>query len=202
VAAAQVTFPGDRVEGCVLRVDRDGLVVDRGGRWATRRDDHDVWTLEHRESRLRIRRARPEDVPAIVALLADDVIGAERENPQSLAAYESAFTAIDADPNQLLIVMETPDSTGAPIATLQLTFIPCMSRRGATRAQVESVRVADAWRGAGLGRALLEWVITRSRERNCGLVQLTTDRRRTDALRFYESLGFLASHVGCKLDLD
>jgi GNAT superfamily N-acetyltransferase len=160
------------------------------------------WNLIHGETSLGIRRARRQDVPAIVALLADDEIGAGRENSANLPPYESAFAAIDADPNQLLVVVDAPAPSEGPIATLQLSFIPCMSRQGATRALIESVRVARSWRGGGLGRALLQWALAAARERGCGLAQLTTDRRRTDALRFYESLGFVASHIGCKQDLD
>jgi GNAT superfamily N-acetyltransferase len=144
-----------------------------------------------------IRPATQDDVPAIVAMLADDPLGARREQPGD-PAYLAAFTALAADPRQLLVVAE---QDGAPAGTLQLTFIPCLSRRGATRAQIEAVRVRADRRGSGLGQELVRWAIDTARERGCVLVQLTTDNSRTDAHRFYERLGFQASHVGMKLPL-
>ena len=130
-------------------------------------------------------------------MLADDPLGARREQPGD-PAYLAAFTALAADPRQLLVVAE---QDGAPVGTLQLTFIPGLSRRGATRAQIEAVRVRADRRGSGLGRELVRWAIDTARERGCVLVQLTTDNSRTDAHRFYERLGFQASHVGMKLPL-
>jgi GNAT superfamily N-acetyltransferase len=144
-----------------------------------------------------IRPATQNDVPAIVAMLADDPLGARREQPGD-PAYLAAFTALAADPRQLLVVAE---QDGAPVGTLQLTFIPGLSRRGATRAQIEAVRVWADRRGSGLGQELVRWAIDTARERGCVLVQLTTDNSRTDAHRFYERLGFQASHVGMKLPL-
>jgi ribosomal protein S18 acetylase RimI-like enzyme len=148
-----------------------------------------------------IRDARREDVPAIVAMLADDTLGRSRERfedplPQP---YWDAFTAIEADPNNRLLVMEIE---GALAACLQLTFIPGLSRLGAERAQIESVRVAAAHRGAGLGGKLIEAAIAAARRRGAQIVQLTTDKTRADARRFYEGLGFVASHEGMKLSLD
>ena len=143
------------------------------------------------------RRATAADVPAIVALLADDVLGAAREKPGD-PAYDAAFAAIEADPNQFLAVVE---DGGAVIGCLQLTFLPGLSHRGLWRGQVESVRVAASHRGGGLGRRMFDWAIERCRERGCGMVQLTTDKSRADARRFYESLGFTASHEGMKLVL-
>jgi 8-oxo-dGTP pyrophosphatase MutT (NUDIX family)/GNAT superfamily N-acetyltransferase len=147
---------------------------------------------------VRVRRARVDDVATIVALLADDPLGAARENTVDLAAYQQAFAAIDADPAHLLVVAE---HRGAVVGTLQLTFIPGLSRGGSLRAQVEAVRVARTHRGEGLGRSLLGWAIEESRRRGCSLVQLTTDRQRTEAQRFYERLGFVPSHAGMKLAL-
>lgn len=151
-------------------------------------------------SEIEIRRATEDDVAAIVAMLADDPLGAGREDVSTppAGAYIAAFRAIDADPNQYLAVM-TDD--GAVAGTLQLTFIAGLSRKGALRGQIEAVRVAASRRGAGLGQKLFEWAIAECRARGCRTVQLTTDRSRADAHRFYERLGFAASHVGYKLAL-
>lgn len=147
---------------------------------------------------LTFRRATRDDVPAVIALLADDEIGAARETPDDREPYDASFTAIDADPNQLLVVGQRD---GRIIATMQLTFIPGLSRRGTWRAQIEGVRVSTATRGDGVGEQLMRWAVDRARERGCALVQLTSDARRTEAHRFYERLGFVASHTGFKLDL-
>lgn len=148
-----------------------------------------------------LRHARREDVPAIVAMLADDPLGAQRERfedplPKS---YFEAFEAIDADPNQELIVA-THDA--AVIGVLQLTYTPSLTYQGSWRASIEGVRVHADHRSSGIGRRLFEDAIERARGRNCLLVQLTTDKKRPDALRFYESLGFVASHEGMKRRLD
>ena len=143
------------------------------------------------------RDARREDVPAIVALLADDVLGAEREGAVD-GAYLVAFEQVQADPRSVLIVAE---ADGQVAGTLQLNFLPGLSRHGMLRGQIEGVRVAATHRGQGLGRAMIEWAIGQAREHGCGLVQLTSDKRRLDALRFYESLGFTASHEGFKLSV-
>jgi GNAT superfamily N-acetyltransferase len=142
-----------------------------------------------------IRAARADDVPAIVALLADDVLGASRETPDDLAPYADAFERVAADPGQRLVVAE---QDGRVVATLQLTVQPGLSRRGATRGIVEGVRVASSARGSGLGTQLLEWAVEESRRLGCTLVQLTSDATRLDAHRFYEQLGFEKSHVGFK----
>jgi GNAT superfamily N-acetyltransferase len=146
------------------------------------------------------RPARRADVPAIVALLADDPIGAERETvaEEVDAAYWRAFDAIDADPRNSLVVA---DLDGEVVATMQLTFVPSLTRRGGERAEIEGVRVAASQRGAGLGRRMIGWAVEEARARGCALVQLTTDKRRSDAHRFYESLGFTATHEGMKLIL-
>ena len=144
-----------------------------------------------------LREARREDVPQIVALLADDAIGAGREGPAD-EAYYAAFELIAADQRNHLLVAE---ADGRVVGTLQLTMIPGLSRHGMLRAQIEGVRVAAPQRGQGLGRAMVEWAIGQAREHGCGLVQLTSDKRRKDAVRFYESLGFTASHEGLKLPL-
>ena len=146
-----------------------------------------------------IRRATAGDVPAIVALLADDVLGGTRESPDDLVPYEAAFAEIDRDPQHLLLVA---DRAGVVVGTAQLTFLPGLSHMGATRAQVEAVRVGSAARGMGLGGELIEWCVERARERGCSMVQLTSDATRVDAHRFYERLGFRPTHVGFKLVLD
>jgi GNAT superfamily N-acetyltransferase len=145
-----------------------------------------------------IRRATAEDVPTIVALIANDQLGATRETPGD-PRYLAAFEEIDADRNQTLAVV---DRDGEVVGTLQITFIPGMSRTGMTRATIEAVRIRADQRGEGLGQRFIEWAIEQARERGCGLVQLTTDASRADAHRFYERLGFKASHVGMKLPLD
>ena len=112
--------------------------------------------------------------------------------------YEAAFAAVDADPAHLLVVA---DDGGTVAGTLQLSFVPGLSRRGTLRAQVEGVQVAAAARGRGLGAAMVRWTVEEARRRGAALVQLTTDKRRSDAHRFYERLGFVASHEGMKLEL-
>jgi len=138
-------------------------------------------------------------VPGVVGLLADDPIGATRELADP-APYEAAFAAVDADPNQLLLVVDEEQGTGLA-ATLQLTFVPGLSRGGTLRAQLEGVRVAEAHRGGGLGSALLEVVAALAEERGAGLLQLTTDLRRADAIRFYEAAGYERTHAGLKRPL-
>jgi GNAT superfamily N-acetyltransferase len=149
-----------------------------------------------------IRLARREDVAAIVAMLADDPLGAQREQ-EGDPAYLAAFDVLDADPRQLLVVadLNSADLNSEVVGTLQLTFLPGLSRRGATRAQIEAVRVRADQRGSGLGGTLIRWAVDTAREHGCALVQLTTDASRVDAHRFYERLGFQASHVGMKLAL-
>jgi GNAT superfamily N-acetyltransferase len=146
-----------------------------------------------------LRPAFVQDVPAIVELLADDPIGGTRESgPDGLRPYLEAFGAIDADPRQLLLVAE---ADGAVVATLQLSLLPGLARRGTLRAQLEAIRVHNRYRGGGLGRAMIGWAIEQARRRGCGLVQLTSDKQRTEAHRFYAELGFVASHEGFKLTL-
>ncbi|MEU6550679.1 GNAT family N-acetyltransferase [Streptomyces sp. NPDC046915] len=145
-----------------------------------------------------IRAAVADDIPAVVGMLADDPLGAQRESPDDLTPYLTAFKRLDADPNQHLVVAERE---GRVVGTLQLTIIPGLSRRGATRSIIEGVRIHADERGSGLGTRLIEWAIEESRRLGCQLVQLTSDSTRTDAHRFYERLGFTASHVGFKLPL-
>jgi GNAT superfamily N-acetyltransferase len=146
------------------------------------------------------RRAGQRDLPAIVRLLADDPIGAKRERYETPLpqAYTRAFEAIDADPNNELVVACLEDEV---VGVLQLTFIPYLTYQGGWRALIEAVRIDSRHRSRGLGKRMFEWAIERSRDRGCHLVQLTTDKARPDAKRFYESLGFVASHEGMKLQL-
>jgi len=147
-----------------------------------------------------IRRARRADVADIVRLLADDALGSARERYETPLprAYLQAFAAIDRDPNQELLVACVE---GRIAGTLQLSFIPSLSRQGAWRAQIEAVRVDSSLRSRGLGRIMLQHAIARARTRGCRMVQLTTDRSRREARQFYEGLGFVASHHGMKLHL-
>ncbi|MPY73686.1 MAG: GNAT family N-acetyltransferase [Alphaproteobacteria bacterium] len=146
------------------------------------------------------RDAAREDLPKIVGLLANDPLGSKRERFEDPLpdCYSRAFDAIAADPNNRLIVVE---HDGAVIGTLQLTFIPNMTYQGGIRAQIEGVRVDDAYRSRQIGKRLFEWTIAEARRHGCHMVQLTADKTRPDAHRFYESLGFAASHVGMKLYL-
>ncbi|MGW0793790.1 GNAT family N-acetyltransferase [Streptomyces sp. NPDC002692] len=147
---------------------------------------------------LEIRPAVAHDVPAIVAMLADDALGAQRESPDDLTPYLAALERLSGDPNQHLVVAMRE---GRIVGTLQLTIIPGLSRRGSTRALIEAVRVHTDERGSGLGTRIIEWAIAESRRQECRLVELTSDASRTDAHRFYERLGFTASHLGFKLAL-
>lgn len=148
-----------------------------------------------------IRPATAEDIPAIVAMLADDPLGAQREDPADLTAYRQAYARIAADPRQRLVTAHREADPATVIGTLQLSVIPGLSRRGSSRALIEAVRVASDERGAGLGARLIGWAVEEARRQGCALVQLTSDATRTDAHRFYERLGFTASHVGFKLPL-
>ncbi|GAA4361137.1 GNAT family N-acetyltransferase [Actinomadura verrucosospora] len=146
------------------------------------------------------REATLDDLPEIVRLLADDPLGSTRETPgeEIPEAYFRAFAAIEKDPNNSLVVAEV---AGSVAGTLQLTFIPGLTYTGSERAQIEGVRVAAEQRGAGLGQLMITWAIDRARARGCRVVQLTTDRQRPDAIRFYQKIGFRPSHMGMKYHL-
>ncbi|WP_373309932.1 GNAT family N-acetyltransferase [Cellulomonas chitinilytica] len=148
---------------------------------------------------LTVRRAAAADVPAVVALLERDPVARARgdyEDVVDASAYLRAFDRIDADPAQLLVVADLPD---APVvATMQLTWIPGLARAGATRLQVEAVRVDEEHRSRGIGEALVRWACEEGERQGATLVQLTSDRTRDRAHAFYERLGFVASHVGFK----
>ena len=141
------------------------------------------------------RRADASDVADIARLLADDDLGRSREALGDLAPYRRAFELIDADPRQLLVVAVRHATV---VGTVQLTIIPSMTHRGARRAHIEGVRVSSAARGSGLGTAMLQWTLEQARAQQCAMVQLATDKRRPDAKRFYESMGFIATHEGMK----
>ncbi|MER6118931.1 GNAT family N-acetyltransferase [Streptomyces sp. A0642] len=149
-------------------------------------------------SDLEIRPAAVGDLAEIVAMLADDPLGARRESPDDLAPYLAALRRLSDDPHQHVMVAVRADRV---VGTLQLTVIPGLSRRGSTRSVIEGVRVHADERGSGLGTQLIQWAVDESRRQGCQLVQLTSDATRTDAHRFYERLGFVASHVGFKLAL-
>jgi ribosomal protein S18 acetylase RimI-like enzyme len=149
---------------------------------------------------LTFRTATRDDLPTIIAMIADDQLGQAREDA-SLPLdqrYLDAFAAIERDPNQIPVVVE---QERAIVGYMQVTFIPGISRRGAWRGQIESVRVARSKRGGGIGTAMFAWGIAECRRHGCNLVQLYTDKSRSDAHRFYERLGFKASHEGMKLSL-
>lgn len=151
---------------------------------------------------MKFRKALKEDVPFIVQLMADDELGKLREDfkdplPQQ---YYLAFSNIDNDPNQELTVIENDE--GEIIGTLQLSFIQYLTYQGGIRAQIEAVRIRSDQRGQGIGEQLFRWAIDRAKEKGAHLLQLTTDKKRPDAIRFYENLGFKASHEGMKLHFD
>ena len=145
-----------------------------------------------------IRNARRDDIEHIVAMLADDELGCRRENytlplPHS---YIEAFNKINQDPNQHLIVAEDKDEI---IGTAQLSIIQYLTYQGGTRAQIEAVRIKSDRRGTGIGELLFKWMINKAKEEGAHLLQLTSDKKRSDALHFYEKLGFKASHEGLKM---
>lgn len=157
----------------------------------------DTLTLDGRTFALE--RAVEQDVPGIVALLTDDEIGAGRESVD-LDPYVEAFRDVDRDDAHLLVVVR--DEDGVLVATMQLTLLPGLSRGGTRRLLIEAVRVASSTRGSGLGRALIGWAHAWGAARGATLAQLTSDKRRTDAHRFYASLGYTASHEGFKRPLE
>lgn len=148
---------------------------------------------------MKFRKALEKDISVIVEMLADDTLGKEREifkNPLP-NEYLKAFNKINSDKNQELIVVENKNSE--IIGTLQLTFIQYLTYSGGIRAQIEAVRIKKGKRGLGLGKIMFEWAIKRAKEKNAHLLQLTTDKKRPKAIKFYEDLGFKSSHVGMKI---
>ncbi len=148
----------------------------------------------------KFRQARKEDLIAMVSMLANDKLGQQREDTSLPinSSYLKGFEHIDNDPNNELVVAEIENKI---VGMLQLTFIPYLTHIGSWRCLIEGVRIHNDFRGAGLGSHLFEWAINRAKQRNCHLVQLTSDKQRPDAIRFYESLGFNATHEGFKLQL-
>ncbi len=158
------------------------------------------------ETPLNFRIATKDDLLAIIQMLLDDTLGVIREKVGAInsvdelqESYLLAFEKISADPNQELIIVEM---NGEKVATFQLSFIQYLTYQGGLRAQIEAVRTHSKYRGQGIGKKVFEYAINRAKEKGCHLIQLTTDKKRPDALRFYESLGFVASHEGMKLKLD
>ena len=153
------------------------------------------------DASLLVRKAQAADLRAILDLLADDPLGKTEQEPEGPVApsLTKTFDTISQDPNQLLLVVE---DDGTPCAYLQMTFIPGLTMKGAWRAHIEAVRVASTHRGQGVGRTLFQEALAHARARGCAVVQLMTDRRRPEALAFYEALGFKNSHNGMKLFLD
>jgi len=146
------------------------------------------------------RHAVARDLPRLVSMLADDDLGAQREDSSTPLnpSYKSSFDAIDRDPNNALIVAEVEQ---AVVGMLQLTFIPYLTHIGSWRCLIEGVRIHPDYRGRGLGTNLIEWAIEAARKRQCRIIQLTSDKQRPEALKFYESLGFAATHEGFKRKL-
>ena len=150
---------------------------------------------------MQIRKARTTDVPSMVEMIANDPLGSKRENltiPLKKDYYD-AFERIDADQNQELMVVE--NETGQVIAVFQMTFIPYLTYQGGIRVQIEGVRVHSDHRGKGLGKSIFKWAIQRAKVREAHLLQLTTDKKRPEAIEFYKGLGFEATHEGMKLHL-
>ena len=150
---------------------------------------------------LKFRRAEAHDLPEIIRLLSDDALGQHREDfqlplPQ---AYIKAFQKIDADPSQELIAVT--NGAGDLVGTMQLSYIQYLTYQGGVRAQIEAVRIRREDRGKGFGRLMFEWAIKRSKQKGAHVVQLTTDKKRPEALKFYESLGFMPTHEGMKLHI-
>lgn len=150
-------------------------------------------------SGLVIREAVLNDLPAILAMLAEDTIPADRETDPGAPCYRAAFDAIMADPDEMLV---TAELDGRVVGTLQLSFLKGLSFRGRLRGQIEAVRIAADLRGRGLGARMIDWAVDQCRARGCFMVQLTSNNARGDAHRFYERLGWAKSHAGFKIKLE
>ena len=152
------------------------------------------------DNELKFRLATADDLPDIVRMLSDDTLGATREKFETILSdkYLKAFEKIITDPNQELTIAEM---NGEKVATFHLTFIQYLTHQGGLRAQIEAVRTNSDHRGQGIGTKVFEYVINRARERGCNLLQLTSDKKRPEAIKFYETIGFSATHEGMKLKL-
>jgi len=147
---------------------------------------------------VKIKKAEEIDVDIIVEMLADDELGNKREDQNNRKAYLHAFKQIRQDPNQELMVTKIDEKV---VGTFQLSFIQYLTYQGGIRAQIEAVRIHKQSRGQGLGKKMFLWAIERAKEKGAHVLQLTTDKKRPEALQFYENLGFTASHSGMKLYL-
>jgi len=193
IPANDIKLPPD-----ILESEIDQWLDDICHEWATARHPK-VERLDQSMS-LSFRDAIESDLPFLISMLADDALGALREDPSNPLdeSYLSAFKNIESDPNNELVVVECENTL---VGMLQLTFIPYLSHRGSWRCLIESVRIQSQFRGMGLGTEFFEWAIKNARQKNCSLVQLTSDKKRPGAIRFYENLGFQATHEGFKLKL-
>ena len=149
---------------------------------------------------LTYRNATPIDLPFIIALIVEDSVISTGDDPADAAHpdYVDALAEITADPNEEMIIVE---EDGVPVGCFQLSYLPGLMRRGQKRGQIEVVHVAESRRNRGIGAQMMRWAIERCRQNNCSMVQLTSNKKRVDAHRFYERLGFLKSHEGFKLYL-
>lgn len=147
----------------------------------------------------RFRSATAQDISFLVQMLSDDALGSQREDPNNLKAYSHALAIIEQDPHNQILLIETSETTPRICGMLQLTYLPSLSYQGSWRGQIEAVRIHSDFRRKGLGRLLMQYAMDCARDWGCSMVQLTTDKQRPESLRFYESLGFTASHEGCKL---
>jgi len=151
-------------------------------------------------SELKFRLAKKDDLIDIVRMLSDDTLGASREQFKPILSdnYLKAFENISTDPNQELTIVEM---NGEKIGTFQLTFIQYLTHQGGLRAQIEAVRTSSNYRGKGIGTAVFKYIIERAKQKGCNMLQLTSDKQRSQAIKFYETVGFIASHEGMKLKI-
>jgi GNAT superfamily N-acetyltransferase len=152
------------------------------------------------ENKLEFRPATTNDIIDIVRMLSEDILGATREKNEKTVSkeYSKAFEIILKDPNQELRIVEM---NGEKVGTFQLSFIQYMSHQGGLRAQVEAVRINSKFRGQGIGKKVFAYIIDRARQKGCTILQLTSDKKRPDAISFYETIGFEATHEGMKFKL-
>ena len=149
---------------------------------------------------LKFRLAQEDDLIDIVRMLSDDTLGSTREKFEPILSdnYLKAFESITNDPNQELTIVEM---NGEKVGTYQLTFIQYLTHQGGLRAQIEAVRTNSNYRGQGIGTKVFEYIIDRARQKGCNMLQLTSDKQRPDAIKFYEAMGFVSTHEGMKLKL-